>query len=447
MKRGTKLAIMLVALVLVVGAFFLVTMLLPKEGEGDASTKQVVLQLDPAKVTNIGWKYSTEVSFTKTENGWVNDADSVFPTNEQVIEDMLHILSEISATQTIEAPEDLEQYGLNFPFCTITVTADGKTYNLVLGDQNSFNGQRYFTNGDGNVYMVANEIASYFDFGPEGVLEMEQIPSLDALVNLKVETQDRTYEISCITESNKTYSTHYKWFMGDKVLDTELTEEMLDIFYALEWKECVDYNATDLAQYGLDKPSAVATVTYLQDKTFVLEIGTENDKGAYARIAGSNMVYYVRNVVRTTLLNTIYNELRPDEVLAMDWDTVSSMEIILGDKTYSLTYEEEPDENGCATGVFSWKYNGNKIEASSIASKLNSMATSGYATGLKATQAAELRFVIHRNAAHHETVEVVFYPYSTTAYLVTLDGEATVLAERSHVTALITTINNLFAGK
>ena len=396
MKRGTKLAIMFAALVLIVGAFLLITFLMPKDNTDGPIADQVVLELDPAKVTNIGWKYSTEVNFTKTENGWVNDADSAFPTDEQVIDKMLHILSKVSAYQVIEKPEDLEQYGLVNPFCTVKVTADGKTYDLALGDQNSFNGQRYFTNGDGNVYMVANEIAGYFNFGPEGALKLEQIPNLDALVNLKVETADRSYEITYLSENDLTYSSHYKWFMDDKVLDTELTEEMLDILYSLEWKECVDYNATDLSQYGLDKPSAVATITYLQDKTFVLEIGSENDKGAYARIAGSNMVYYVRNAVRTTLLNTIYDELMPDEVLAMQWDTVKSMDIILGDKTYSLSYEEVPDENGCATGTFAWKYNGSEIGASTVASKLNSMATAGYATGLKPSQAAELRFVIRR---------------------------------------------------
>ena len=447
MKRGTKLAIMLVALVLVVGAFLLFTFLNPKDQGDGGNTYITVLKLDPEKITNIGWKYSTEVNFTKTEDGWVNDADSIFPTDESVIEKMLHILSEVGASKTIENPENLSQYGLEYPFCTIKVTADGKTYDLALGDQNSFNGERYFTNGDGNVYMIANEIASYFNFGPEGAMKLEEIPDLGALSNVKVETADRTYEITRKTGSELTYSSHYKWFMGDKVLDTELTEEMLDVFYSLEWKECVDYNATDLAKYGLDKPAAVATVTYLQDKTFVLELGSETDEGVYARIAGSNMVYYVRNYMRSALLNTVYNELMPDEVLAMDWDTVKSMDIILDGKTYTLGQEEVADENGCATGTFTWKYNGEEVDGETIANKLDTMGTTGYATGLTPDQTEELRFVFHRSADNHATVELVFYPYNSSTCIVTLDGVPTVLADRSNVTSLITSINKIVTAE
>lgn len=446
MKRGTKLTLMLVALVLIAGVFLLVTLLNPQGSEGNGTQFQTVLKLDPEKVTAIGWKYSTEVNFTKTENGWVNAADSAFPTDEAVIEKMLHILSEVGASKTIEDPTDLDQYGLKNPFCTIKVTADGKNYDLALGDQNSFSGLRYFTNGDGNVYLIANEIASYFNFGPEGALKKEQIPDLKALSNLKVQTQDRSYEIAWLTGSELTYTSAYKWFMDGKVLDTELTEEMLDYIYSLEWKECVDYNATDLTKYGLDKPSAVATVTYLNDKTFVLEIGENTDKGAYARIAGSNMVYYVRTALRNALLNTVYNELMPDEVLAMDWDTVTSMEIILGGNTYTLVHEEVPDPNGCATGSYVWKYNDKKVDGDTVGTKLNTMSTSGYATGLTVEQAEELRFVFYRNEGHHSKVELVFYPYNSSTCLVTLDGVPTVLADRSNVTSLITTINKIIAA-
>lgn len=447
MKRGTKLIAMMAVLVLIVGAFLLVTLLGSNEDEeGTGTTYQTIFKIDTDKVTNIGWKYSDAVSFTKTEDGWVNDADSAFPTDENCLEQMLHILSDVGASKTIEDPEDLDQYGLLYPFCTITVTVDGTTHNLAIGDQNSYSGDRYFTIGDGNVYMVANEIASYFNFGSEGALLLEQIPDLSALSNLKVETADRSYEITYLTGSDKTYSTHYNWFMGDKVLDTELTETMLDTFYSLEWKECADYNATDLAAYGLDDPAVVATVTYLVDETFVLELGSETEEGVYARIAGSNMVYLVRSAVRNTLCNTVYNELMPDEVLAMDWDTVTSMDITLGGNTYTLTYTEVPDENGCATGDYVWMYNGKEVTGSTITGKLDSMPTTGYATGLTVEQAEELRFVFHRSASHHSEIELVFYPYNSGASIVTLDGELTVLADRTYVTSLITAINNMVAA-
>lgn len=445
MKRGTKLLILTGVLALVLGAFLLITNLGEKDAANPGNTAtQTVFSLDSAKVTKFGWKYSDEVNFTKTENGWVNDADSAFPVDAAVLEKMLTALKEVTASKTIEKPADLDQYGLKIPFCTITVTVDGKTHNLALGDQNEFNGLRYFSNGDGNVYMVADAIAAAFNFGPEKALLLETIPNLSAISGLKVENGDKTYEILCLEESGKTYSDHYKWFMDDKVLDTELTESMLSVVRELEWKSCPDYNATDLAKYGLDNPTVV-TVTYQKDKTFVLELGTRTaDKGTYVRLAGSNMVYLTGNSISDTLRNLAYNELMPDEVLAMDWDTVTSMDIILGDKTYTLVHEEVPDPNGCATGTYTWKHDGKEIDASKVTDKLDKMDTTGYATGLTPEGDQKIRFVFHRNAGDFSEVELVIYAYNSTACLVTLDGVPTVLAEISDVTSLLDAVAKLF---
>ena len=161
MKRSTKFLILVGVLVLVLGAFFLFTNLIPEEGgttEGTAS--QVVFTLDPAKVTKFGWKYTEEVNFTKTENGWVNDADSTFPVDGAYLQKMLEALKEISATKIIDTPsENLDQYGLENPYCTVKVTVDGTEYNLVFGAQNEYNGQLYFSKGDGKVYMISSAIS------------------------------------------------------------------------------------------------------------------------------------------------------------------------------------------------------------------------------------------------------------------------------------------------
>lgn len=75
------------------------------------------------------------------------------------------------------------------------------------------------------------------------------------------------------------YSDSYVWFLGDTVLDTELTESLLSAITSLSWAECANYNASDLAEYGLDDPTARVTVDYTDAEgergTFVLDIGGE----------------------------------------------------------------------------------------------------------------------------------------------------------------------------
>lgn len=446
MKRGKKLLVLLAVFVVVLGAALLVMKLNPQENVDatDRDYSTVAFSLDPEKVTNIWWDYSDEAAFTKTENGWTYDADPAFPVNEDCLEEMLRILSSVGASKTIENVEDLDQYGLKYPFCAIKVTVDGTTHELAIGDQNTISGDRYFTNGDGNVYMVADAIASYFNFGPEGAMRLEEIPDLTGITGLKFASETQNYEILYEVGSDKTYSSHYKWFMDGKVLDTELTETLLEVVKTLEWKECADYNATDLATYGLDTPTAVVTATYL-DKSFVLELGTQIDKGVYARIAGSNMVYLVKTSVYNTLLYTTYSELMPDEVLAMDWTMVTAMDITLNGTTYTLRSEEVGDENGCATGTYAWKLNDKEVEASTITDALDEMDSTGYATGLTPTLAEEIRFKFYRNDDHHAEVELVLYRYDSSSCLVTLDGVSTVLADRTDLSVLLNAVNKIVA--
>ena len=443
MKRGKKLLALLTVLLVVLGLTLAVALMNPKESEkGDSHT--TVFTLDPEKVTKIWWDYSDEAGFTKIDGKWVYDADAAFPVKEACLEEMLRILSSVGASRTIENVEDLDQYGLLYPVCAVKVTVDGQEYELAIGDQNNISGDRYFSKGDGNVYMVANEIANYFAFGPEGALAMEEIPDLTGITALKLQSAAQSYEIAYETGSDKTYSTAYHWFMDGKVLDTELTEVLLKVLQELEWKECADYNAADLEKYGLDAPQAVVTATYL-DQTFTLELGNKCDKGVYARIAGSSMVYIVKNEVLDKLLYTTYSELMPDEVLAMKWDTVTAIDILVGGNTYTLKKEEGADEQGCATGTYTWKWNEKEVEIAKITDALDGMASNGYASGLTPELAEEIRFLFHRNDSHHTQVELVLYRYDSNSCLATLDGISTVLAKRSDVTALINAINKIVA--
>ena len=436
MKREKKLLVLLAALVALISVTLLVGWLIAGS-EKDADS--AVFSLDPDKVTKIWWDYSDEAGFTKVGGSWVYDADAAFPVNEDCLAEMLRVLSSLSPSKTIENAKDLDQYGLLYPFCAIKVTMDGTEYQLAIGDQNTISGYRYLSTGDGNVYMVDNEIASYFAFGPEGAMALEEIPDLSGMTGLKVQSNIQNYEITYEVGSDKSYSSQHKWFMGNKALDTALTQNLLAVIKDLDWKECVNYNATDLAAYGLDAPKAVATAAYL-DKTFTLELGDKCDKGVYARIADSKMVYIVKNEVLDKLLDTTYSELMPDEVLLMDWDTVTSMDIVLDGNTYTLT-QESAQAAGNTTYV--WKLGGAEVKGSNITQRLDDMATAGYATGLAPELDQQIRFVFYRNDTHHTQVELAMYGYDSECCLVTLDGVSTVLADRSDVMALMDEVKNI----
>lgn len=459
MKRGKKLIGLLAVLVVLMAATWAAGKFNP-ENEPEEDTSFAVYTLDTSAVTAIGWDYSEALSFTRTEGGWTYDADAAFPLDESYLDTMLSTLAEIRATKTIESPDDLDQYGLEVPVCTVTVTTD-TTQTLSIGQETAMGGERYFSSGDGNVYLVDADLIGAFSYGLYEILEYESIPDMEEITGLTVTSDVQSYDIRYLENSGLSYSDDYVWFLGDQALDTQLTTTLISTAAAFTWDTCVDYSAEDLSLYGLDPCVAEVTFAYQQSeetetgetdeagnavtetvvtpKTFTLELGATTENGTYARIAGSNMVYLIDSAVSEMLLYTTRNELLPDEVISLDWDTVQQIDVILEGTTYEILRQEQTvtDDDGNESEETIWLLGGEEVSVSTITGALEELASTGYATGLTPEGAEELRFVFHRDHDTWPQVELAFYPYDSAACLTTLNGASTVLADRTGVAALL----------
>lgn len=456
MKRGKKLISLLVVLAVVLGATYLATLLTPEDTAEEATEPAAaVFTLDPETVTALSWYYSEEIGFEKDGDGWVYTEDPAFPLDETYISNMLDTLSEITASKTIEAVEDWDQYTLEVPICQITLTADGTAYTLKLGEETSLGGERYLSIGDGNAYLVDTNILNPFSYGLYDLLELETIPDMSNITGLTLDSAAQNYRITYEENNGATYSDEYHWFMDGKVLDTELTDALLSTVTALSWRDCADFNAQDLSAYGLDSPTATVTVQYVdagEDSSaaasFILEIGDETGDLRYARIAGSNMVYKIYGSTVETLLYTSYYELLPDDVLLMDWEEVTALDVILDDETYQITKDTKTvtDEEGNESQETIWLLGGAEVDADSITNALDGMSSTGYATGMTPERSEEIRIVIHRDRETFPEVELVFYQYDSTQCLTTLNGEATVFAQRDAVVTLVEAATKIVLG-
>ena len=328
MKNGKKLLLLLLVLAVLVGATAIVGTISKNAADQEDET-QTVFSLDPENVTNLGWDYSEKVSFTAGEDGWVCDQDGAFPVDETCLDKMLEVLTDVESTKTIENPENLDQYGLEIPVCVITVE-DGKSHTLSIGLETAVGGQRYFSNGDGNVYLVDKDIIENFQYGLYDVLKHQTLPEVAQLTGIKVELPDGGYEITRQENSGLAYSDDYVWFMDGKALDNDLTQTLLDMVTNLNLSECVDYNASDLSLYGLDAPAVKATVLDGGKAAYTLEISASEGGECCVRLSGSKMIYQRDATLSDTLRYTTYADLQPDDVILMDWDTVQSVAVTAG---------------------------------------------------------------------------------------------------------------------
>ena len=161
---------------------------------------------------------------------------------------MLGELEDLTSSKTIEAPDDLAEYGLDETECSISVTAEAET-TIDIGGETSLNGLRYGSIGDGNVYLVSSDLLTNFSCGLYDLVSKEAIPDMSDLVSFTVETASGTLDIEYLEDSGLAYTDRYTWFsLADReytALDNELTEDLVSLVTGLSWGECVDYDAVE----------------------------------------------------------------------------------------------------------------------------------------------------------------------------------------------------------
>ena len=477
MTRGKKLFVLLLALVILTGVTLLVAHLVPDEDESTAEdTSYIIFSLDPDQVTQLSWTYEdSTVTLTKDENSnWSYPDDEAFPLDASYPDAMVQALKEVSATKTIESPENLADYGLEEAACAISVTAGDSTYELRIGDETGLGGQRYLSLGDGNVYLVDADLLEDFSLGLYDIVSMESIPSMTDLTSVSIETTSGTLTLDYLEDSGLAYSDQYTWFWNqdgeETPLDTDLAEDLVSTVTGLTWNACVDYQADEdsLGTYGLDIPAATITVEYTESTqvetnetdengdpiyetqeppaTFVLELGDYDGDTCYARISGSSMVYRVDGTVADTLLAAKGEDLLPQDVVLMDWSDVTSVEINLDGTTYSLekTVQEETDEDGNTTETYVYQLDGQTVDITDALDSIQDLAVTG--SDADATPGTEeLSFTFYQDKENFPTVTLVFSQYDSSSCLVTLNGESRLLVSRTDLLDLVDTLQDLLA--
>lgn len=472
MKRGKKLLYLSLALVVLLAAAFAASKLNPELNVSEEEdTSSVIFTLDTDSVTALS---VNGLGFEKDGDDWLYTGDSAFPLNDSYVKTMLDTLSSISASKTIESPEDLSQYGLEEPEYTICVNSGSET-EILIGSESSMGGERYLYLGDGNVYLVDADITGSFSYELMDMVETELIPAMSDISRFTVQSGEKSYELCYLEDSGLAYSDEYVWFYKDGedylTLDTSLADSFVRKVSAVSWSSCVSYNADDeaLASYGLDAPQVIATVEYIEtvqvettatdtngdpiydtretEQSFTLEIGDYTDGKCYARIAGSRMVYLIDGSICDSLLYVSYESLQPDEVLIMDWDEVQSVDICINGETFTVKQEtkEITDDEGNSSTENIWTLDGEETEIQTVFDRLTNLVPTERGSAKTPELGELLSFVIHRSTESYPDVELIFYQYDSSSCLVSLNGEARLLVALSDVASLQESLTELFS--
>lgn len=461
MKRSKRLMILLGVLVVACVATFVLSRY-EEHQEQIQNSDEVVLELNSDAVQSLSWEYeSRTLAFHKEEDGWVYDEDAAFPVDEDKIKEMLSRFEAFGVSFIIEDAQDLGQYGLDDPVCTITIATEEETYTIQLGDYSQMDEERYVSIGDGNVYLVQNDPLNDFDAALSEMIDNDETPSVEQADSITF-SGAAEYEITYEEDSDASYCADDVYFTqqdGETLpLDTSRVESYLQAIDDLDLSNYMTYKATeeDLQTYGLNDPELTVQLDYTEENddgnqtenSFVLHIsrdpkqrekaqeGDEDEDEeiiAYARVGESKILYKITQEEYYALIAATYNDLRHQEVLSADFGDINQIDITLEGETYTITTDGDGDDR-------TYAYENEEIDITSFRDALTALRANSF-TDEQPDQKEEISLTVHLDNENHPSVSIALYLYDGNNCLAMVDGKSVSLVGRSYVVDLIEAVN------
>lgn len=454
MKRQRKMTVLLAVLAVCIGAAFGISRI--NFDENMTGTQTAIIDVDSSDITGLSWNYEEEVSFTCQDGKWTYDEDEKMPVNQEKMTEIAQGLSSIVSDKRVEEVKSLSLYGLSDPAYTLTVKTADKSWEISIGDESFSDGEVYIFTGDDYVYLTDSALVDKISYTLYDLVQEEEIPEMESVHSIAIEKEESPVHIVFQEDSGYCYSDAYTYYLEEdgsyRNLDNDSTQTSFDTLSAFTWEECVDYYADDseLKSYGLDKADAVISIEYTpvqeedeeneetkeEETSFGYEVSSADDD-YYARLSDSRMVYRISSEVYDAAVNASYDELRPDEVILLDWDTVDSIDIEADGSRYTVELEKKKDDEYTCT------FNGEEIEFTEVLDELSGILLDEEKEAEPADNREELKLTFHRNTEEYASVELVFYQYDGSSCISVLNGEETNCVNREDVISLKEAINSI----
>ncbi len=488
LTRQNKLLGLVTLFLLLFCCYLLLTKVNQEKEETAASV--VAFLTDTDQISAVSFAAAGEsFSFREDNGNWVFTEDNAFPLDTSALHTALSSLSEISASRELTKVTDFAAYGLSDPAYEIKLTsaAEGEI-TLAIGDLNTLTNTYYFrVNDSDSVYLVDSSVYDVFDCTLFDFIAVDSIPALTDVASLTFENGEKTAFVRYADGYDGCYSPLYTWFAEDgdglSAVDGDGVESLITTVSGMTWAQCVAYDVDQdgLAAYGLDDPAGTVSAAYretsyvdsgetddegntlydtdTEDKTFTLLIGdsieeteTDEDGGEavtyyYAKTAASDLVYLISGDTAETLLNVDDRTCSVWELCQFDRTLLTAVDIDDNGDTHALSIKTKTgkDKDEEETATTSYTLDGNGVDGGAFLDELESIE------GMKTTDTPEkavaktaLTLIFYQDRKGFETMEMTFAKYDADYYLVSFQGNSSLLMSaadfgnlRDAVTALV----------
>ena len=274
---------------LFLAATLAVILLLPEQTDSPAETTPQNLQyffdlnhtehLDAIAFT---YRDHPSISLERVGDDWQVKSRAGLPIDSAALALLLQPLEQMLALRVItEDCKQIEEYGLDQPILTLTLSEGDSSKTYLFGNFNShYKGYYCMIKGTKAVYLLSESYLLPYDTTLTELLRTEHFPSIDlpALISM--------------TDS-----------IGAEVtLSPEDRSNLERIFTTLSIDRMVDYGQDKYAAYRLDSPT-VFTLSRANGRPLTLSFaGGETDELVYLRMDDTEIIYLVKCEEMATLL-------------------------------------------------------------------------------------------------------------------------------------------------
>lgn len=295
MKKKKGPVILIGVLVLLLILYFALSTWNKKQDSKEEETVKVT-DLKTSEITGVKYDLGTgEMNFEKDGDTWYYTADKDFPLRQSYLKTVADAMGQLSADRELEDADALEEYGLDHPTYTVTLTdEDGTVTTIKVGNAT---GNDYYATVDDTekVYTIPTTSLDDIQTELDQIAQLDTYPSIGS-GNLKKEVITQNGETTTYDSENENQAEDVAAVAGG--------------LGAVKLSEAADYSVddADLAGYGLDATSRITVeVTYIsddEDQTMTLYIGGENGSGdRYVMMNDSRIVYLISDEICNNILN------------------------------------------------------------------------------------------------------------------------------------------------
>lgn len=386
-KKKYSLIILLVALAILIALLLLLKDKNKDNNIEEESEDTTIAEIDISKIKEVSYENEYDsFKFTKNDDGtWVNAKDSTFPLEQANLNSIENNVETINYSLIVSKnPEDLSEYGLDEPVISAIITMDdGTKTSLKFGIKVPVTDGYYaMINNDSSVYVISNNLYSVFNKSKSDILTIEELPSIgaDSIGYVKLTSEDKVI-LEMKYNKNETIglSGYNNWqilqpYDSSMEASTYTVLEYLEKFGDLSYSKRMDYKTDDLAQYGLDNPSNIIYIEYIEsfsdndgqetqetsdvnkkrsNHTLELHLGVTNEKGDYyAKTPDSNSVHIIGKGIITDLVDVDPFRLLEKGLTSINIETVDSIKVRSEQEEYVMEIKrdtanaEEDSEEG-----------------------------------------------------------------------------------------------------